>query len=234
MGNLREDGITRKDGIGRRRFLELGAGAVAFLGVSCLPGQNGKPAGTEVPATSDTGTATAAVKLEGKPLPEAYRLPWANGKYRTFDREEVVIDGKRVPVLLQPDFGTLGPDVDTIVGLDFQGDIDTDAKVVYKPTGKVLETRVVFIKRTDLSYVQFRDVLGGDVFDEYKNKPYGGDVGLDARAIYHAENSAHTHQKVVYLGDLGKFQEQWGSKPKEKAFLQRLIKAQSPTKLGIP
>ncbi len=149
--------------------------------------------------------------------------------------EVVTADGKRMQVLIQPDLGTLGPDVDVVFGIDFPGDIPTDAEVIYSPgAGKVEETRVVGVKRTDLTYVQFKDALGGDAFDEWKNARFGGDEGLAARARFHAENSAHTHQKVVYIGDLGLFQQQWGEKPKEKAFLQRIIRAQRPSRLGIP
>jgi len=190
------------------------------------------------PTPTATAAATAAAKATGegakalaesKPLPEAFRVPWGDGKYRTFDRSEVVIDGKRLQVLIQPDLGTLGPDVDVVFAIDFPGDIDTEGiEVISSPgAGNITETRVVGVKRTDLTYVQFKDALGGDAFDEWKNVRFGGDEGLAARARFHAENSAHTHQKVVNIGDLGAFQKKFGeTSSKIKAFLQRIIKAE--------
>ncbi|KKP59494.1 MAG: hypothetical protein UR52_C0006G0009 [Candidatus Gottesmanbacteria bacterium GW2011_GWA1_34_13] len=179
-------------------------------------------------------------------------LPWGNGKYQTFPRgiietettrtvdnidmsrikqttETVIIDK---PVLQNIDLGTLGPDVDTIAGLDFQGDIPTGALVVHMPkNGIVEETRVVFVKRTDLETVQINKALGGDRFDVYQMSKYGGDKALDAMARKHATNTARKHQKVVYLGDLGLFEKQWGEK--EKVLLNRIIRAQRPAKPEI-
>src|SRR3990167_7331059 len=101
-------------------------------------------------------------------IPTEYRpgadsnLPYANGKYQTFPRLEVTIGGKKEQVVQDIDLGTLGPNVDTVFGLDFQGDIPTEALVVYQPSGKVEETRVIGIKRTDVETAQFNDALGGD------------------------------------------------------------------------
>lgn len=165
---------------------------------------------------------------------EAGNLPFADGKYQTFPYQFVEIGKTMYPVFQDIDLGTLGPDVDTIFGLDFKGDIPTDALKIYQPTGKVEVTRVVGIKRTDLETVQFGRVLGGDRFDVYKMSEHGGDPALDAMARKHAENTAHLHTKVVYVGDLGLFQKQWGKQ--EKQFLSTIIRAQRPGRpdLNIP
>lgn len=195
----------------------------------------GPTASADIKSAQGEGVKVPDQKDRG-PVKEEFRLPKENGKYRTFDRSEVVINGQRATVLLQPDSGSLGPDHDTIFGLDLEGDVDTEGiEVISSPgAGKVLETRVVGIRRTDLPYVQFKDVLGGDAFDELTAKPFGGDEGLTARARHHAANSGHTHQKVVYMGDLGAFEKQFGENPRIKAFLQRFIRAQVPARLGIP
>lgn len=150
--------------------------------------------------------------------------PFEQGKYQTFPRPISEIVNGVIKTYYLIDLGTLGPDVDTIFGIDFEGDIPTGALVIHQPTGKVLETRVVGIKRTDLETVQFAKALGGDRFDEHKVSDWGGDVALDARALNHAENTAREHQKVVYVSDLGLFQRQYGDK--EGAFLKRIIRAQ--------
>lgn len=190
------------------------------------------------------------------PKEDALNLPWENGKYQTFPRQAVVLPKALLgqfgmcqadqltsfsrgdenftwPVKQLIDLGTLGPDVDTIAGIDFQGDIPTNALVIYQPDGEVIETRVVFIKRADLETVQLQPALGGDRFDVYKMSEYGGDQALDAMARKHAENTAREHQKVIYLGDLGLFQKQWGEG--EKPLLNAIIRAQRPDKpeLGI-
>jgi len=149
--------------------------------------------------------------------------PFEQGKYQTFPRQVVTIGNKDYQVMQLIDLGTLGPDVDTIFGIDFVGDIPTNA-LTFNPTGKVLETRVVGIKRVDLETVQFQKALGGDRFDEHKVSEWGGDKQLDERARQHAINTARTHQKVVYIGDLGLFQKQWGEQ--EKTFLNRIIRAE--------
>jgi len=180
------------------------------------------------------GLAGLVVRPKEVQLGAETNLPYANGKYQTFPRLEVTIGSKKEPVLQDIDLGTLGPDVDTIFGLDFQGDIPTGAQVVYQPTGKVEETRVVGIKRTDLETVQFDDAIGGDRFDVYQMSKYGGDSALDAMARKHAQNTARTHQKVVYIGDLGAWEQEWGAK--EATFLSRIIRAQRPAvpAAGIP
>jgi hypothetical protein len=189
------------------------------------------------------GAAAAGVVLVGgihipkefAAQPEAENLPWANGKYQTFPYQFVENMGMRIPVFQDIDLGTLGPDVDTIFGLDFQGDIPTGAKIISQPpTGRAEVTRVVGIKRTDLETVQFGRVLGGDRFDVYQISKFGGKDALDAMARKHAQNTAHTHTKVVFIGDLGLFQTQWGAK--EQQFLSTIIRAQRPGRpdLGIP
>lgn len=163
-------------------------------------------------------------------------LPFTNGKYQTFPRSEVkvppvfvrpgLLNERTLPVLHLIDIGTLGPDVDTIVGIDFPGDLPTGALEIHRPDGEVKETRVVFIKRVDLETVQLEGALGGDRFDVLQISEFGGDKALDEMARKHAKNTARKHQKVVYLGDLGLFEKQWGAN--EKEFLSRIIRAQRP------
>lgn len=187
-------------------------------------------------ALKDFGVAAVGV-LAASTLPDhlknaeaASGLPYENGKYQTFPR---IVHPDKTQLLQQIDIGTLGPDVDTIVGIDFQGDIPTNALTIYKPSGEIMETRVVFIKRIDLETVQLQAALGGDRFDVYQISNYGGDQALDAMARLHAQNTARRHQKVVYLGDLGLFEKEWGDG--EKPLLTRIIRAQRPAKpeLGI-
>lgn len=177
--------------------------------------------------------ALALGRLTMPEIAEAAGLPFANGKYQTFPRI-VLHGGLLLPgmrMMQEIDLGTLGPDVDTIFGIDFPGDIPTGALVIHKPDGDVLETRVVGIKRTDLETVQLQPAFGGDRFDVYQMSKYGGDVALDAMARLHAKNTARKHQKVVYLGDLGAFETQWGAN--EGEFLKRIIRAQRPGRAGI-
>lgn len=179
---------------------------------------------------TDTSAPLGAEESKGIVLPktvEGPSLPWGNGKYQTFPRQ-VDRDGCLTRQLI--DLGTLGPDVDTIFGIDFPGDIQTGALVIYQPS-KVLETRVVGIKRADLETVQLRPALGGDRFDVYQMAKYGGDVALDAMARLHAASTARTHQKVVYVGDIGAFENQWGKN--ENKFLNNIIRAQRPELPGI-
>lgn len=156
-------------------------------------------------------------------------LPFEQGKRQIFPR----LKFRGELVTQDIDIGTLGPDVDTVVRMDFLGDLPTGALVVSRPTnGQVLETTVVFLKRADFDYIQIRDAIGGDMFDMHKVSEWGIDApALDARARLHAKNTAHTHQKVVYLGDLGLFQKQWGIG--EKQLLTRIIRAQRPGNSAI-
>lgn len=153
-------------------------------------------------------------------------LTFADGKYQTFPR--LVLNGTEGSVLQEIDLGTLGPDVDTIAGIDFLGDIPTGALIVSQPTeGRpILETRVVFIKRADLETVQLQPALGGDRFDIYKASKHGGGKALDVTARLHAQNTARAHQKIIYLGDLGLFEKQWGKG--ETTLLNAIIRAQRP------
>lgn len=176
------------------------------------------------------GLAAAVATVVLASLPEIARaagLPFEQGKYQTFPGLWL----NDQPVLQDIDLGTLGPDVDTLAGMDFAGDIPTGALVVSNPAdGVVKETRVVFLKRIDLDYVQINKALRGDRFDMHKVSEFGIDNGaLDAMARLHAKNTAHTHQKVVYLGDLGLFEKTYGAQ--EQPLLKRIIRAQRP---GVP
>lgn len=156
-------------------------------------------------------------------------LPWGNGKYQTFPR---LVDGAgNIIALQQIDLGTLGPDVDTIAGLDFEGDLPTGFLVIHQPAGPVFETRIVFNKRTDMETIQFQPAIGGDRFDVWQISKFGGDVCLDASMRLHAQNTARRHQKVVIIGDIGSAQRQF---PNEAPFFNRIIRAQRPSQLGIP
>lgn len=203
---------------------------------------------TATPKT-DAATATATATVTATPNPiakcevtnvknnaESVNLPtFEKGKYQTFPR--IVTTDNNQYLLQEIDLGTLGPDpdVDTIFGIDFLGNLSTGAQVVSCPeSGQVLETRVVGIKRTSLETVQFQPALGGDRFDMQKaSLLQGGDKNLDSIARLHAQQTARKHQKVVYVGDLGLFEEQWGKN--EKEFLNKIIRAQRPGKqeLGI-
>lgn len=172
-------------------------------------------------------TAAALTLGESPVLAEKFDgLPFENGKYQTFPRSEVSIDGTEIPVLHLIDIGTLGPDVDTIFGIDFQGNIPTGALVIHEPEGEITETRVVGIKRVGLETIQFKPALGGDRFDVYQISKYGGDEALDEMARKHAMSTAREHQKVIYVGDLDGFEKQWGVG--EAEFLARIIRAQRP------
>lgn len=176
--------------------------------------------------------ATAVGLHEMLKTAEAAGIPWSNGMYQTFPEQYVCIDNVEHEVLQRVDIGALGPDVDTIFGLDFPGDIQTGALEVYRPSGQVSETRVVGVRRADLDYVQFNGVRRGDRFDIYKVSEYGGDETLRQLLRAHAEQSAHTHQKVVLIGDLGLFETQYGVG--ESGFLKTIIRAQRPARAGIP
>jgi len=248
-------GATAKDGMSRRRFLQMtGAAAAAVVlerGISAVvgtaraDGTTPTTAGSET-TTTDTTVATVAATtasttaevwkptnfLKKPDFNEALKLPWNNSKHQEFARP--IIAGQPEGSVLQLiDAGTLGPDVDTIFGIDFPGLLKTGATVVSFPEdGVVTETRVVGIKRTDLDYVQFQPSLGGDIFELYKVKDFGNDHNLDIMAQENAFRSAHTHQMVVYIGDLGKFQDQWGAQ--EQELLKGMIRAETPSKAGLP
>lgn len=191
----------------------------------------------EVLRAAGIGAASAVLPVEegaSRPEEKEENLPFENSKYQTFPRLVLNINETEVSVYQEIDIGTLGPDVDTIVGVDFPGDIPTSAQVVHQPRERVKETRVVFIKRVDVETIQLNEALGGDRFDIYKISEYGGDPALDAMARLYAQNTARKHQKVIYLGDLGLFQKQYGQE--EKPLLQAIIRAQRPgnQSLGIP
>lgn len=209
------------------------------------PSPTASPSATPSAEATKSPDAAAAVQRPAsinweKPKPkEALKLRWTDGKYQTFPRLVFaaglpgVVEAQTEGFILQEiDLGTLGPDVDTIAGIDFLGDIPTGAAIVYQPTeGPILETRVVFIKRTDIETVQFHGALGGDRFDVYRASQRGGDHALDVTARLHAANTARKHQKVVYLGDLGLFEKQWGEG--EKPLLNAIIRAQRPAAPAI-
>ncbi|KKP80629.1 MAG: hypothetical protein UR81_C0021G0004 [Candidatus Levybacteria bacterium GW2011_GWB1_35_5] len=162
-------------------------------------------------------------------------LRWVDGKYQTYPRSVMAanptIEGA---ILHEIDLGRLGPDVDTIAGIDFPGRLVTNAQVIHMPEGEVTETRVVFVMRRDLKSVQLTPALGGDRFDIYKISDHGGDDALRAILKRHAEASARKHQMVVLLGDLGLFERQWGQD--EAPLLRAMIRAQSPSleDFGVP
>jgi len=215
--------------ITRREVLKiLGAGVAGITAASMLP--------------EHLRSAEAA---EGLP-------PFEKGKYQTFPRfvSQTYYSNRARRMRTETlhlqyiDIGTLGPDVDVIVGVDFPGNIPTEALEIYRPPAnqQIEETRVVFIKRapsedgsgTGLETVQLHAALGGDRFDIQKISDYGGDEALDAMARFHAQNTARRHQKVIYLGDLGAFENQWGQG--ERELLTGIIRAQRPGRpdLGIP
>lgn len=182
-------------------------------------------------AVAGVAVATQAFGPEGAKfaqMAEAAGVPWNNGMYETFQR----VEGGRYKTV---DVGSLGPDVDQIIALDFEGDIPTGAHAVYAPEdpGDIRETRVVLLRRADINAIQFDTPLGGDKFDVFRVSEFGGDETLQAMGLAHAENTARTHQKVVYLGDFGLWQQQWGEG--ERPLLDRIVATQMPgnADLGI-
>lgn len=140
---------------------------------------------------------------------------FGDGKYQTFPRWE----DEQEHFLI--DLGTLGPDVDTIFGLDFAGDLPTGFTIVHMPAdGNVIETRVVGIKRTDLETVQFQNAKGGDRFDVFRMSEHGGDAALEAMGLLHAKNTARPWQKVVFVHDLGLGQKQFPNEPIYRAAIR--------------
>lgn len=180
-------------------------------------------------AIKGAGAAVLALMANGVMLPEAASaagIPWSNGMYQTFP--ELWAGNTQIEQFI--DLGRLGLDVDRMFGFDFLGNIPTGAEVIYEPkNGIATETRVVGLIRTDLETVQFRAVTRGDRFDMYRVSDYGNDAFLDQIARLHAQNTAHTHQKVVFIGDLGRFEREWGTG--ETELLNRIIWAQRP---GMP
>jgi len=140
------------------------------------------------------GASVLALSMRVEASGEGEPLPFESGKYQTFPRLETA-EGE--PIMQRITIGTLGPDVDTIVGVDLAGDVETEAVIVHQPEEgeEVKETRVVFIKRVDVETVELGRALGGDRFDVYQISEYGGDVALGAMARKHAENTARKHQR---------------------------------------
>lgn len=170
-------------------------------------------------------------------IAEAAGLRFADGKIETFPRSVAVdLDGDETTVLHKIDWSPLGPDTDSMIGIDLLGNIQTGAQVIYEPEPEELikETRVVALLRNNLSVVQFQPALGGDMFHMYKVNRYGGDRFLDRTGYNHGRDTSRLHQKVVYIGDLGLFEEQWGEG--EQELLNTIIRAQLPARpdLGIP
>jgi hypothetical protein len=223
------------------------AAAIVLGGVRVAQGENflningtssnggGTPSGeqaTPTPSSAATGTPDGTPRPAGA-MPsintkDLLKSSWNDGKMQTYPRLGYVdAQGVQHPVLQEIDLGTLGPDVDTIAGIDLVGDIPTGAMVVSEPTsGPITETRVVFIKRTSLQVVQLNWALGGDSFQVIRHSGDGGDTALNNTALYHAENSARAHQKVIYIGDLKEFEARYGAN--EQALLQALLRAQEP------
>ncbi len=157
------------------------------------------------------------------------QTPWDAVKYQTFPRDVMIDkDGNMQPVLHMIDIGSLGDDVDDVVSVDIPGDIQTNALVVGRPPAgqSTLETRVTLNRRKSVKYLQTQPVLSGDVWNILQISRFGGDTALDAAARNHAVNSLHDHQKGVYIGDVGLFEQQWGDV--EQVLLRALIRAQRP------
>lgn len=221
----------------RRAGLRAGALlAIALVSEACIGGGATATSGTtkspDGAIPSINPTLSASPDLTPRPagampsinLKDLLKSSWTDGKMQTYPR---LLDVNKQPVLQEIDLGTLGPDVDTIFAIDFQGDIPTGAMVVSQPTnGPITETRVVGIKRTDLQVVQFAPALGGDSFQVIRHNGDGGDTALNNTALLHAEQSARVHEKVVFVGDFGLFEKQYSAK--EQAFLNAILRAQEP------
>lgn len=211
---------------GRARFINSGVGRVFASLIVAAGALTGALLADNPQRASSAGPQEVAA--------ESGLTPWDAAKYQTFPRIVLDVDARgSIRLGLQLiDLGTLGPDVDTIAAADFRGDIPTNALVVGRPPAgmPVEETRVVFIKRTDIETVQLQPALGGDRFEIYQISRFGGDPVLDAGARGHARNTARAHQKTVYIGDLGLFERQWGDV--EQTLLHSIIRAQRPGRVS--
>lgn len=199
--------------------------------------RNGRRNFLETAAKKSAGVAVGAVGLEmlvARSLEAGGGLPpFEQGKFQTFPGLVMVDGAVERPILQQIDVGKLGPDVDTLFGIDFPGNIPTGAEVVYQPAdaAHITETRVVGLIRTDLDTVQFANALRGDLFFIHKASDYMDNAALDQLGKDHAIKTARTHQKVVYVHDLGLLEKQFGDK--ERPLLNRIIRAQLPARPDI-
>ena len=168
------------------------------------------------------------------PLPYDCSIPprssWTDGKFLTHPRGSV--NGQSV-VMYTIDVGHLGSDVDVIVAIDVPGIVPFGGRKVYDGANAT-ETRFVLILRTNIQYVQFKDVLGGDEFHIYRIADDGGDAELAKQAFCHAYNTARIHQVVYDVQDWGSFLRQFGKN--ELPMIKRLVLCQVPAmpELGIP
>ena len=151
---------------------------------------------------------------------------WEDGKFQTIPRGFVNDD----PVLHNVDIGHLGPDVDVIVALDVQGIVPFGGRKVFEGPNPT-ETRFVIIVRTDVEYVQFRNILGGDEFHIFRISDHGGDEELSRQAYCHAVNTARLHQVVYDVQDWGSFLRQFGAN--EPALIDKIVLCQEPSMPGI-
>jgi hypothetical protein len=184
-----------------------------------------------------TETALAAAVIANWPAhlineAEAAGLRFADGKYQTFPYQETET-GEKVYQLI--DWSPLGPDTDTLFGVDLPEGVfpATNVPPIYRVQNPTQE-RYVFLARNNLQVLQLEPMRGGDRFDMYRADCYGGDRFLDRIARQHAFHSAREHQVVRYLGDIGLFEQQYGQQ--EQELLRSLIRAQLPPRpdLGIP
>ncbi len=151
---------------------------------------------------------------------------WEDGKFQTHPRGFV----DDVPMLHNIDIGHLGPDVDVIVAIDVPGVVPFGGRKVFEGTNPT-ETRFVMIVRTDIDYVQFKNVLGGDEFHLYQISEHGGDEELARQAYCHAVNTARLHQVVYDVQDWGAFLREFGQN--EPALIEKIVLCQEPEMPGI-
>lgn len=158
----------------------------------------------------------------------APRTSWTDGKFLSHWR--MYYGGQWVPQIA--DLGHLGPDDDVVSGLDFNGVIPAGFQRINNPANPS-ETRIVFTLRTDIQYVQFKGVLGGDEFHLYQVALKGGDTELARQTYCHAQNTARAHQLVYLIGDWGSFLRQYGKN--ELDFISQVVWCQNPPmpELGI-
>lgn len=124
------------------------------------------------------------------------RIPWGNSKFDKYPR--LYQDGRYSHI----DIGTHGPNEDVIETIDIQGEYRL-GEWQFQDVPNARETRITFLKRTDIGYVQVkgpRGLLGGD---EFRILQAPSDEVIDNEARCHAERSVRPWQDGYYLGDLG-------------------------------
>lgn len=177
---------------------------------------------------SETMSSTSGKSSAPFDCAQSPRTGWEDGKFQTHPRG--LVNG--VPVLNNVDIGHLGPDVDVIVAIDVPGIVPFGGRKVFEGTNPT-ETRFVMIVRTDIAYVQFKNVLGGDEFHIYKISEHGGNTELSRQAYCHAVNTARQHQVVYDVQDWGAFLRQFGKN--ELPMIRKIVLCQIPAMpdLGI-